>query len=161
MNKLKMLIGFLFAGTAVTAQTNFSGTWAQKNKEFISGPQYANAVPEQIKLTPKKDSLTFEVINVAQNNSFDTTYYTLSTKGGTFSGISKNKRKYTKKLTLSADKKTIIIVSVYKTPESDTEVEYTRTETFSLSDDGKLTINRKSDEKGDKSWEAKGTYEKK
>lgn len=160
MNKLKMLIGLLFAGTAITAQTNFSGTWKQKNKEFISGQQYANAVPEQVKLTPKKDSISFEVISIAQNG-FDTVHYTLATNGGLLSDITKNKRKYTKKLGLSADKKTITIESVYKAPGSDTEVEFTRAETFSLSADGKqLTINRKSNEKEDKSWEAKGTYEK-
>lgn len=162
MNKLKMLIGLLFAATAVTAQTNFSGTWVQKNKEFISGPKYANAVPEQVKLTPKKDSIAFEVISIAQNNSTDTAHYTLATNGGLFSDISKSKRKYTKKLQLSADKKTMTVTSIYKSAENDTEVEITRTETWSLSADGKqLTLNRKSDETKSESWEAKGTYEKK
>lgn len=161
MNKLTMLIGFILVGTAAMAQTDFSGTWAQKNQDFITGPHYANAVPKQIKVNTTKDSMMVEMISLGQNGD-DTTHFTLAKNGGTLSSVSKSNRKYTKKLEWSADKKVMTITTVYKAPGSDTQIESTRTENWSLSADGKqLLLDRKSvkpDNTND--WEAKGTYEK-
>jgi hypothetical protein len=149
MNKLKTLVAFLLIGTAVSAQTNFSGTWKLKGKEYINGPKYSNALAEELMVKQTKDSITVGKTSVAMNG-----------KGTTIMNKEQN-RQSVKSVNWSADKKTATFTTVIYAPGSSSEVELTRVDSWILSADGKeMTVNRKSIEKKSESWEVKGTYEK-
>ena len=62
MNKYLVTILAIVLTTSFTRaqQTNFSGSWASPELEMISGIQYSNAVPSQIKVTQTKDSIKLE-----------------------------------------------------------------------------------------------------
>ena len=48
MKKSTLLMIAVFRAAVSFAQTNFTGNWQVKNKQYISGPQYANALPEHL-----------------------------------------------------------------------------------------------------------------
>lgn len=143
----------LFAGVWMTlsakAQTNFSGTWKLKETEYVTGPHYSNAMAEQLKVTQKADSLILESGTSRSAIAFNGDP-TISTSAST-------KRKSTRSLAWSADKKSLVMTTAISLPDNPNEVDLTRVDTWTM-EKGTLTINRKSIETRSETWEAKGTY---
>lgn len=150
MKKLKTLIAILFIGTGAFAQADFSGTWVLKNKEYVNGPQYGNALAEEVVVKQTKDSVTVGKTSVSMNG-----------KGTTVMNKESN-RKSVKSIAWSKDKKTATFTTAIYAEGNEKEIELTRIDTWTLSPDGRqLMVNRKSVETKSENWEVKGTYEKK
>jgi len=150
MSKMTVLAIAILLSASAFGQTDFSGVWVLKTKDYISGPKYGNALSEEITVKQTADSIT-------------TGKRTVSMNGKTSSTIDKDmNRKLVKSVAWSADKKTATFTTVFYAVGNENEVELTRVDTWTLSPDGKqLSIQRKSIETKSENWEAKGVYEKK
>jgi PAB1-binding protein PBP1 len=150
MSKIVVLSVSVFLSVAAIGQTNFSGVWALKSKEHINGPQYSNALTEEITVKQTADSISTGKRSVAMNGK------------PTSSKDQESNRKIVRSLAWSADKKTATFTTAIYAVGNENEVELTRVDTWALSPDGKeLTIQRKSIETKSENWEAKGSYQKK
>lgn len=150
MSKLTVLSIALLLSATVFGQTNFSGSWVLKSKEHINGPQYANALAEEMTVKQTADSISTGKRTVAMNGKPSSAMDTESN------------RKIVKSIAWSADKKTATFTTAIYVPGNENEVELTRIDVWTLSPDGKqLTIQRKSVETKSENWEVKGSYEKK
>jgi hypothetical protein len=150
MSKLTVLSIALLLSATVFGQTNFSGSWVLKSKEHINGPQYANALAEEMTVKQTADSISTGKRTVAMNGKPSSAMDTESN------------RKIVKSIAWSVDKKTATFTTAIYVPGNENEVELTRIDVWTLSPDGKqLTIQRKSVETKSENWEVKGNYEKK
>jgi len=162
MNKL---LGFftavLLANSAGAQKVNFAGVWTNPKLEMISGIQYSNAVPKEIKVTQTKDSLKLERTS-AGNDGDVTGTETISLNGKPLARVSKtSKRTVTTSATWSTDKKTLTINTTYSYAEKPAEAEYKNTEVWELSPEGTLLITKTSDAAVTDDWKIKAEYSKK
>jgi PAB1-binding protein PBP1 len=150
MRKVTVLLVATLLSATIFGQSNFSGVWVLKTKEHVNGPQYSNALTEEITVKQSADSITVGKRTIAMN-------------GKTSSIVDKeSNRKSVKSITWSADKKTATFTTAIYAVGNENEVELTRVDTWTLSPDGKqLNIQRKSIETKSENWEVKGVYEKK
>lgn len=150
MRKVTVLFVAILLSATLFGQSNFSGVWVLKTKEHINGPQYANALAEELTVNQSADSFAVGKRTVAMN-------------GKTSSVVDKeSNRKSVKSVAWSADKKTATFTTAIYAVGNENEVELTRVDAWTLSPDGKqLTIQRKSIETKSENWEVKGIYEKK
>ena len=150
MRKTSVLAVAVLLSATAFSQTNFTGTWALKSKDYIEGPKYGNALNEEITVKQGADSISTGKVTVA-----------MSGKPTTTKSVETN-RKMVKTIAWSADKKVATFTTAIYAEGSENDVELTRVDTWTLSPDGKqLTIQRKSIETKSENWEVKGTYEKK
>lgn len=155
-------IAFFMQTTAAFAQSDLAGTWALQNKEHVSGPQYANALPSQITVNKQADSLIIESINIGADGQKVSSKRVLPIDGKSVIGMSSMNQKTIKSLKWAADKKGLILSTTFYRLDNPTEIDFTRIETWSLSPDGKqLNIDKKSEETQSETWETKGVYSKK
>lgn len=160
--KIRFLLAGLFIHAISFGQNNLSGTWVLQNKTHVSGPEYTNAIPKQIRLHPQGDSLIME--SVFEEDGQDvSSRQAVPMNGQPVSNIgAKSNRKYIKSLKWDADKKGLVLTVVIHVPDNPNEVDFTRVETWSLSPDNKyLNLNKKSVETRSETWETKGTYVRK
>jgi len=150
MRKVTVLLVATLLSATIFGQSNFSGVWVLKTKEHVNGPQYSNALTEEITVKQSADSITVGKRTIAMN-------------GKTSSIVDKeSNRKSIKSVAWSADKKTATFTTAIYAVGNENEVELTRVDTWTLSPDGKqLNIQRKSIETKSENWEVKGVYEKK
>jgi PAB1-binding protein PBP1 len=150
MSKVTVLLVATLLSATVFGQSNFSGVWVLKTKEHVNGPQYSNALAEEITVKQSADSITVGKRSVAMN-------------GKTSSVVDKeSNRKSVKSVAWSTDKKTATFTTAIYAVGNENEVELTRVDTWTLSPDGKqLLLQRKSIETKSENWEVKGVYEKK
>lgn len=142
------------------AQTNFSGAWILKDKEYIDGPQYQNAFVEQFAINQDKDSVIIESAAKGQDGSDIKTRAAIALNGKICPATSVTTgRKMERSAKWSDDKKNLIITTAIYQEGSSSEIELTRVDTYSLSNN-QLTIHRKSIETISDDWEARGIYEK-
>jgi hypothetical protein len=155
----KSFLSFIAVIVAITSfsQTDFSGTWIFKEKRHVSGPQYANELPKQIKVQQTKDSLIIENTS-AGNGGVDVTNRIVFAMNGkltmALSGNSSRKRK----LAWSEDKKSITLTTIFY-KESGDDIDLTRVETWVI-DGSQLKVNKKSIEANSENWETNGVFEK-
>ena len=160
MKKVFLTLLKLLLVAIAFSQTNFSGTWIFKDKQMITGPEYANALPKQIKVDQQRDSILIESISVGGNGNDVTSKQTIAMNGRESAAVSAmNKIKYTKSLAWSSDKKTLTITTIFSMPENENEVDFTRVEIWIIAN-GKLNIDKKSIETRSETWEIKGVFEK-
>jgi hypothetical protein len=158
--KLFFLCFFLLSNLSLLAQSNYSGRWTNATKEHIIGPEYANALPDTMIVTQSKDSLILVVVFVDNDQQITRSSQSIALNGKASSNTGKtSKRTYTRSLIWGADKKTLTITTVISMPENDKETDFTRVETWVITD-GKLQVYKKSIETSSESWEVKGVYEK-
>ncbi|MDF2192597.1 hypothetical protein [Paraflavitalea sp. CAU 1676] len=157
------LLLLLLCSSAAVAQTNFSGTWNLQNKQHVLGPEYGNALASAITFQQQTDSLIIESVSVGAEGQEVKSRSAVSMDGKSLTALSKNSnRKYIKSLKWSADKKSLVITTVFYVEDNPNEVDLTRVEILSLSPDGKqLNLEKKSIETRSENWEVKGTYAKK
>lgn len=154
-------IAFFMQATAF-AQSDLSGTWALQNKQPVSGPQYANALPSQITVNKQADSLIIESINTGADGQEVSSKRVLPIDGKSVIGMSSINQKTIKSLKWTADKKGLILTTTFYRLDNPTEIDFTRIETWSLSPDGKqLNIDKKSEETQSETWQTRGVYVKK
>ena len=155
------IITFMSAAT-YSQQTNFSGTWVIKEKQHVTGPEYINAMAKQIKVEQAKDSLIIETVTDGGEGKDVTSRQSYALNGKpSFATSATSKRKYTKTLAWSPDKKVLTITTIFSMPENEEETDLTRVETWTLSADGKhLNVDKKSIETRSETWEVKGAFEK-
>jgi thioredoxin-related protein len=152
---------FLFNVKVAFAQgPDFSGTWALLQRISLSGKDYANGLPKQLKVSQKQDSVTFERLNVYENNEEITTREALSFNGSstvTMSPVSNKKR--VAFIKWSSDMKSLTEQIYLKASTEENKSDIKITEVWTLSDDGKmLTVVKVSEnDKGEK-WSMKGVY---
>jgi hypothetical protein len=150
MRKIFVLSVAVLLSATMFGQTNFSGTWVLKSKDYIEGPKYGNALTEEITVKQAADSISTGKTTVAMNGKPTTTK------------SAETNRKMVKTIAWSADKKVATFTTAIYAEGNENDVELTRVDTWTLSPDGKqLTIQRKSIETKSENWEVKGTYEKK
>jgi len=145
MKKL-LIIALVLAGVNAQAQTNFTGSYKLKEKQQIAGPEYNNAMAEEVMIKQNADSLSTGKRALAMNGT-----------KLTFAG--EENRKMVRSLTWAADKKSFKITTIIYMPGNDKEIDLTREDTYSIVD-SELVINRKSIESNSENWETKGTYTK-
>jgi dipeptidyl aminopeptidase/acylaminoacyl peptidase len=157
---ISFFIAILFS-TAVCAQTNFIGTWDIKEKQMVTGPQYANALPKQIKVSQTADSLFIESTSIGNGGQdyISRQSFAMNGKESERTNTS-SKRKYVSGLQWSPDKSTLIFTTVFYVPENENTVDFTRIETWTLAANGQLNIDKKSIETRSETWEIKGIFEK-
>lgn len=150
IGRLSFLFMAVFSSAVLFGQTNYSGTWVLKSKEHINGPEYQNALQEEMTVRQTKDSISTGKSSVALNGKPTTT-------------ISKeSNRKLVKSVGWSSDKKVATFTTAIYAEGNEKDVELTRVDSWTLSPDGKqLTVLRKSIETKSENWEVKGVYEKK
>ena len=157
MKLLFFTIGILFSASVI-AQAEFSGTWVLNEKQHISGPVYLNAMQTKMKVQQSKDSIFIEYTNASADGKDAVSTQSLALDGKAITRIgATSKRKYIRKLEWSADKNQMIMTTVFYVPENDNEIDFTRIETWSISD-GKLMVHKKSIETRSETWEVKGTF---
>ncbi len=156
-------IAFFMQATTAFAQSDLSGTWALQNKQHVSGPDYANALPKQITINKQADSLIIESVNIGAEGQDVTSKQAVAIDGKSVMGISPvSQRKLIKSLKWTADKKGLVLTITFYRLDNPTEIDFTRIETWSLSPDGKqLNIDKKSEETQSETWQVKGVYAKK
>jgi len=162
MIKTFLCLGALIISYCSFSQVDFTGSWALISKQHISGPKYGNALPTKMKITQAKDSLIFESTNMGADGKETTSRLSIAMNGmQSVSTSAVSKRKYTRWLAWSEDKKTLILTTIFSMPEKENETDFTRVESWSLSADGKeLIINKKSIETRFETWEVKGVFER-
>lgn len=153
-------MAILFTYSISSAQNNVLGTWILQSKDHIFGPEYANALPKQMRINQQADSLILESINIGGNGQDVNSRQAVPMNGQPLTMTSlATKRKYIKSLQWSADKKSLVLTIVIYIPSNPDVVDFTRVETWSLSPDGKqLNISKKSIETRSETWEAKGVF---
>ena len=157
---LLAIILLLTAGFTSAQQSNFSGNWDNPELEMISGKQYSNAMPKEIKVTQTKDSIKLEKVSVDGNGDITTTE-TIALNGKKASRIGKtSKRTISSSGTWSKDGQKLTLLIIYSYAEKPGEVEYTNTEAWELSSDGRLTITKTSDAAVTDDWTIKAVYNK-
>jgi hypothetical protein len=155
-------IAFFMQATAALAQSDLSGTWALQNKQHVTGPQYANALPSQITVNNQADSLIIESINVGADGQEVRSKRVLPIDGKSVTATSSINQRTIKSLKWAADKKGLILTTTFYRLDNPTEIDFTRIETWSLSPDGKqLNIDKRSEETQSETWQTKGVYSKK
>ena len=152
----------IMSAATFSQQTNFSGTWVIREKQHVTGPEYINAMAKQIKVEQAKDSLIIETVTDGGEGKDVTSRQSYALNGKpSFATSTISKRKYTKTLAWSPDKKVLTITTVFSMPENEKETDLTRVETWTLSADGKhLNVDKKSIETRSETWEVKGAFEK-
>ncbi|HEY4325141.1 MAG TPA: hypothetical protein VGN20_14185 [Mucilaginibacter sp.] len=153
----------LFTTTAFAQQPAFSGTWTLKEKTNLSGTDYGNAVPAQIKLDQSATELIITRTEVGPDEDShgmsSTEKLPLETGKGTV-GTTADQRKIISKAIING--KVLTEIKTISQPNSENTAIRTK-ETSTLSDDGKtLTLVKEFTnltEANDK-WTSKGTYEK-
>lgn len=160
---IRLLVTGLLMHAITFAQPPVSGTWALQNKQHVLGPEYANALPKQLTIRQQADSLIIESINIGGNGQEVSSRQAVAMDGKpTTNTGATSKRKYVRSLKWNADKKGLVLTTIFYVPENPSEVDFTRVETWSLSPDGRqLNIQKKSVETRSETWEVKGVYEKK
>jgi hypothetical protein len=160
MKKLITLIAVASFGITINAQTNFTGSWSLKEKKHITGPEYGNALPSKLKVEQKTDSVIIESTNMGNEGKETTSRQAIAMNGKTQTiNSATSKRKYVRSLAWSADKKSLILTTLFYIPENENEIDFTRIETWTLAD-GNLSINKKSVETRSETWEVNGIFEK-
>lgn len=155
---------FFFCFSCVSSlysQINFSGSWVLVNKENLSGPEYPNALPNGLIITQKIDSFLIESVgNLKESDEIAKIVLPLNGIMVLISG-STIKRKITKDLDLSNDKRKATIETIFYMPNDYSAIDCKRTETWELSEDGKLlNIYKISEETRRESWKVKGIFER-
>lgn len=161
MKIAKSLLPMLLAATtALCQQTDFSGTWILVSKQHVSGPEYDNALARQIKVEQSKDSLILEITSLGPvgNDIRRRASYPMNRQHFVYSGQPAN-RKFDRSLNWSADKKIIMMTTIFYRPENYEEIDFTRIEEWSISD-GKLNVQKRSIETRSDNWEVRGFFEK-
>jgi hypothetical protein len=160
MKKILILIALLSFSTALFAQTNFSSSYKLKEKAHVSGPEYGNALPSQMKIEQRKDSLLIVSTTIGtdgQETQVKTAFAMDGKKAVTVNP--KTGRKYARSLSWAPDSKVLKLVTVFYLPDNATEVDFTREETWTL-DGTSLQVQKKSIENNSENWETKGIYTK-
>ena len=162
MKPLITIVTLVLLTSGVVAQTNFSGTWAIKEKQTSLGPEYVNALATSMKVQQNKDSLIIESVSTGADNQESKNRVAVPMNGQSVSNMSPaSGRKVSRSLKWSADKKVLTITSPIAQAGNENEIELTRIDTWTLSADGKeLIFNRKSVETVSESWEVKGVFVK-
>jgi hypothetical protein len=123
----------------ITPNNSFSGKWLIN----ITKSEFGTLTPEagaakEIKIDQKKDAIEFERIFGSS-----TSKETLSNDGKQVEQDMPNDTKKISSLKWSDNSKQFIVTSIYKVANNGNPWEYTRTETYTLSTDGKtLTLDR-------------------
>ncbi|AXY74766.1 hypothetical protein D3H65_12570 [Paraflavitalea soli] len=155
-------IVFFMQATTAFAQSDLSGTWALQNKQHVSGPDYANALPKQITINKQADSLIIESVNMGAEGQDVTSKQAVAINGKSVTGVSPSQRRLIRSIKWTEDKKGLILTTVFYRVGNPTEIDFTRIETLSLSADGKqLNIDKKSEETQSETWQVKGVYARK
>ncbi len=163
MKKFLIITIIIFSSVIVHGQNaDTFGTCVLATKEYLVGPKYGNAMPDKISFQQKKDSITLESTFPDADGKQTVTHQAIASNGSISTGRSvASKRKYQSSLKWSPDKKDLFITTIFYIPEDDNKIDFTRTETWSFSADGKqLTVDKKSTEARSESWEVKGIYNK-
>lgn len=158
-----MLLFLLCLANSTFAQINFSGTWDLQNKQHILGPEYSNALASKLTITQQADSLIIETVGVGAEGQEVKSRQSVSMDGKMQVATSAaSNRQYAKSLKWSADKKNLVITTIFYMENNPSEVDFTRVETWSLSPDGQqLNIDKRSIETRSETWQVKGVYAKK
>jgi len=160
---LTLFFGVLFCTQLFAQQPGFSGTWKLTEKTNLSGADYSNAVPAQIKLEQSITELTEGRTEVSPDENTPGTTSTeklpLETGKGTI-GTTADKRKI--KTTVQINGKVLTETNVITLPNS-TDTAIKIKEVSTVSDDGKtLTLVKEFENLKDPNdkWSAKGIYER-
>lgn len=152
-----MALGF-FANVSM-AQVNFSGSWSLKQKEYVSGPQYVNALPDKLVIEQEKDSLIVETIYIEDDGTESRNRLSIPMNGKAISKFSTSlERKFTRQLQWSEDKNELTITTQISLAGNENEIDLTRVETWRM-DGGRLLVEIKSLETTSENWEVKGFFE--
>lgn len=135
---------FLLSFTTVADKANFSGSWKLNEGKSELG-EFGRFVPRKIKAEQKDDAITVSKTSASFNGGEDVTttetftYDGKTTETTVFGGA---KKKSTAKW--SDDGKSLAISYSIDFERDGATMTITGTETWSLSDEGKLTLNTKS-----------------
>lgn len=147
------------AAFVLIEKTDFSGTWAFKDQESISGNLYSNGSPKQIKITQKEQEIFIEKTS-ADENGKDLTSTDSLKYNAPFEKITKSKRKKVITIEWTADGKGFTQITTIYTAADHSKAEFAYTDTYSM-DNGHLILTRRAENfENNESWESKSTYEK-
>jgi len=146
-----------------SAQTTFSGKWTLKQRASLAGPDYANAAPKALTVSETKDSITIERENIDGNGQKSKTSETVSKDGNPNIITTFSKRQKTITIAYSKSEKTFKESANLSQPTDKNKADYSYSENWSVSDDGKQLIvikNFESSKNTFDKWSIKAEYEK-
>ncbi len=160
--KLKIGILALFCislAPACFSQSIFSGSWLRKQLYPIAGPLYGNAIQAEMHIKFTQDSMIIEMTTPAPGGKTTQSRQVYLLNGKPFNTVSAvSQRKLLKTYAISPDKKSLILTTIFYSPDNDTEEDFRRVETWMM-ENGQLVINKKSIETRGESWEVKGVFD--
>lgn len=145
------------------SRIDFTGVWSIQKQEAVSGPQFANSMPQKVTIKQANDSLYLVKVSedengqgfISQENFDFSTNLFISTTGHT-------KRKKVSRLNWSDQVRSFTEFQSFCAPGNDRDTVAKLTDTWSLSSDGNiLTLLRVSEVTGNRSWSTKAIYIKK
>ena len=117
-------------------------------------------MPTQFTISRIRDSLILEYITVNADGKENKGRIANPFNGSETMGYNLNNLKVKRKLRYVKGTNEFTVNSVYYMPENNTEVDFTRIETFKVID-GNSHLNKKSIETRGETWEVNGVYSKK
>ncbi|NCU05439.1 MAG: hypothetical protein GXC73_15825 [Chitinophagaceae bacterium] len=162
MKTISVALSFLFLTVTVNGftQTLFTGHWKVKEKNHVGGPEYSNALQEEMMIDIVKDSLIVSSISTGGNGENIRSRISYSLNGSQSVNTSvTSKRKHVRSCLMSADKSMITLTTIFYMPGNENEVDFTRVEIWKM-EKGQLLINKKSIETNNDTWEVKGVFER-
>jgi thioredoxin-related protein len=152
---LTMLLCF---GQLFAQNENISGTWVLKERQIVSGPDYANGIPKQILIAVSRDSLSLSRTYVGTSKD-ETVAESLALDGSpneVLRTISKRKSLFKK----GNDPNSFSIEVSFRGIKTGERTNADYVENWTLSPSGKeLTIEKYANEADGNNWSMKGLYE--
>jgi len=160
VSRIVVVVSLIATTGLVHAQSNFSGSWAFRDQQSISGTLYSNGSPKSVAIA--QDSKTISITKVTAGNDSDvTSTETVSFDGKPTETTTASKRKKSITCQWSADKKTFTEIALVFDATDSTKLYFRTTDAWSL-DNGKLVLDRKAENQSNgEVWESKATYDKK
>lgn len=152
-------IALILSIASYAQSKDFSGVWALKHRENLSGPGYINGVPKQMMISLKSDSMMIERVYEGETNSDYSIIDALALNGKpTVALRSNNKRQSV--LKAGINKNAFSVGVTYRDVNTGNQTSADFVESWNLTSSGKeLIIEKKAKEPDGNTWSMKGIYE--
>lgn len=169
LTALAVFCGLSVPPVSLGREADFSGNWVLKDRTSVTGTDFANGIPDEIKLIQMKDAITLERLTLEQNGAQVTVSETLSFDGVPLETVTEKPHRHkSTALKWATDKKSFTEFVSYPSEYDGQTPEETITEVWALSNTGKtLTLFNTHQSAqpnplfpGNDNWSMRGVYEK-
>lgn len=149
------------AKTAFSQKADFSGNWSLEKRTSLSGTDYANGVPKEIKIILRPDSIIINRVTTGQNGEEISIVESISFDGNPTLSITPSMNKKSSTIKWSANGEEYVETANLCAPDED-KPNRKITYTWSLANDGKTLALIRVDENflNGETWSMKGVYKK-